>query len=203
MKNDLETLFGCRSRWRIIKFFILNDNSAMTANEIKTKNKLSASESSTVIGQLIKARFLFSRLKNKQKIYYLNSRYPFYQELKNLVIKSNVYPQCSSLRRVEKLGEVKLALVSGAFINYPRAKTDLLVVGDLISKAKFNHLLEELEAELGREINYSLLSFQEFKYRANMFDKFILEIFEEPHEIIVNKVPNLTKEIGTIKKSKF
>jgi len=203
MKNDLETLFGCRSRWRIIKFFILNDNSAMTVNEIKTKNKLSASESSTVIGQLIKARFLFSRLKNKQKIYYLNSRYPFYQELKNLVIKSNVYPQCSSLRRVEKLGEVKLALVSGAFINYPRAKTDLLVVGDLISKAKFNHLLEELEAELGREINYSLLSFQEFKYRANMFDKFILEIFEEPHEIIVNKVPNLTKEIGTIKKSKF
>ena len=108
MKNDLETLFGCRSRWRIIKFFILNDNLAMTANEIKTRNKLSASESSTVIGQLVKARFLFSRLKNKQKIYYLNSRYPFYQELKNLVVKSNIYPQCSSLKRVEKLGEVKL-----------------------------------------------------------------------------------------------
>ncbi|MDD3607275.1 MAG: hypothetical protein PHQ20_00535 [Candidatus Moranbacteria bacterium] len=203
MKNDLETLFGCRSRWRIIKFFILNDNLAMTANEIKTRNKLSASESSTVIGQLVKARFLFSRLKNKQKIYYLNSRYPFYQELKNLVVKSNIYPQCSSLKRVEKLGEVKLALISGAFVNYPRAKTDFLIVGDLISKAKFNHLLEELEAELGREINYSLLSFQEFKYRVNMFDKFILEIFEEPHEIIINKVPNLTKEIVTIKKSKF
>jgi hypothetical protein len=175
----------------------------MTANEIKTRNKLSASESSTVIGQLVKARFLFSRLKNKQKIYYLNSRYPFYQELKNLVVKSNIYPQCSSLKRVEKLGEVKLALISGAFVNYPRAKTDFLIVGDLISKAKFNHLLEELEAELGREINYSLLSFQEFKYRVNMFDKFILEIFEEPHEIIINKVPNLTKEIVTIKKSKF
>jgi len=175
----------------------------MTAKEINAKNKLSGRESATVINQLLKARFLFSRFKNKQKVFYLNVRYPFYQELKNLIIKSNIYPQCESLKRIGNLGDVKLAVISGAFINHPKAKADLLVVGDSISKAKLKHLLEDLEAELGREINYSLLNFQEFKYRVNLFDKFILEIFEEPHKIVTDKIPSLTKELNDIKKSKF
>lgn len=203
MKNELELLFGNRARWRIIKFFLLNEEVAITAKELNEKCKISPRESAKVIVQLLKGRFLFSRAKNKQKVFYLNPRYPFYQELKNLIIKSNIHPQCESLKRIENLGDVKLAVISGAFINYPRAKTDLLVVGDLISKAKLKHLLEDLEAELGREINYSLLNTQEFKYRVNLFDKFILEIFEEPHELVVDKVPNLTKELNDIKKSKF
>lgn len=203
MKNDLELLFGCRSRWRIIKFFLLNENSAMTAKELNIKNKLGSGESALILSQFLKARFLFVKIKNKQKYFYLNPRYPFFKELKNLVIKSNIYPQCDSLIKIEKLGDIKLAVISGSFINFPRAKTDLLIVGELISKAKLKHLLENLEAELGREVNYSLMNFQEFKYRVNMFDKFILEIFEEAHEIVVNKIPNLTKELNDIKKSKF
>ena len=199
----MEMFFGCRSRWRIIKFFILNERVFLSAKEINQKNKLGAKESTAVLSQLIKAKFLLIKNLNKQKVFYLNPKFPFYAELKNLVIRSNVHPQCESLMKIEKLGDVKWAVISGAFINNQKSKTDLLVVGDLISKAKFKHLLDDLEAEIGREINYSLMTFQEFKYRVNMFDKFILEIVEDPHEIVVNKVPNLIKELYDIKKSKF
>ena len=203
MKNEIEEIFGCRSKWRIIKFFLLNEKAVMTANEINMKNKLGLRESLSALNQLTRARFLLVKITGRQKTYYLNLRFPFYQEMKNLVIRSNTYPQCESLRKIENMGDIKLAIISGAFINNLKSKTDLLIVGDLISKAKFKHLLESLEAELGREINYSLMNFQEFKYRVNMFDKFVLEIIEEPHEIVVNKIPNLIKELEDIKKSKF
>lgn len=199
MKTELEFLFGSRVRWRLIKFFMLHDKVALTATEIIEKNKMEAKtareEAKRVLAQLVNAKFLYSRTIKKQKAYFLNSKYSFYDELKWLVVKSNIYPQCEQLNRVKKLGDVKLGLVSGLFINNKKSKTDLFLVVDNLSRAKLKHLIEELETEMGREINYSLMNLEEFRYRIKMFDKFVLEILEQPHEIIVNEIEGMVKEI--------
>lgn len=199
MKTELEFLFGSRVRWRLIKFFMLHDKVALTATEIIEKNKMEAKtareEAKKVLAQLVNAKFLYSRTIKKQKAYFLNSKYSFYDELKWLVVKSNIYPQCEQLNRVKKLGDVKLGLVSGLFINNKKSKTDLFLVVDNLSRAKLKHLIEELETEMGREINYSLMNLEEFRYRIKMFDKFVLEILEQPHEIIVNEIEGMVKEI--------
>lgn len=199
MKTELEFLFGSRVRWRLIKFFMLHDKVALTATEIIEKNKMEAKtareEAKKVLAQLVNAKFLYSRTIKKQKAYFLNSKYSFYDELKWLVVKSNIYPQCEQLNRVKNLGEVKLGLVSGLFINNKKSKTDLFLVVDNLSRAKLKHLIDELETEMGREINYSLMNLEEFRYRIKMFDKFVLEILEQPHEIIVNEIEGMIKEI--------
>lgn len=201
MKTELEFLFGSRVRWRIIKFFMLHEKVSLTANEIIERNKLEAKtnqgEAKRVLSQLVNAKFLYSRTIRKQKAYFLNSKYPFYNELKWLVVKSNIYPQCEQLNRMKNLGDVKLGLVSGIFINNKKAKTDLLLVVDGLSRAKLKHLIEDLEAEMGQEINYSLMNLEEFKYRIKMFDKFILEILEQPHEIIINEIEGVIKDLKT------
>ncbi|MFW5884920.1 MAG: hypothetical protein ACOCUF_01690 [Patescibacteria group bacterium] len=198
MKNDLDFLFGSRVRWRLVKFFILNAKEAFPAQEIFEKNKFEGKETKKeakkVLMHLERGRFLYSRNQKGKKLYYLNTRSPFYSELKGLVVKSNIYPQCKQLTRIKNLGEVKLALVAGLFINSAKSKTDLLIVADNVSRAKLKHLIEDLEAEMGKEINYSLMDLQEFRYRLKMFDKFILELLEQPHEIIINKVENMIKE---------
>lgn len=199
MKSELEFLFGSRIRWRLIKFFMLNEKISLNATEILERNKLdnktNKEEAKKILGQLVNAKFLYSRTIKKQKAYFVNSKYSFFDELKWLVVKSNIYPQCEHLNRVRNLGEVKLGLVSGIFLNNKKSKTDLLLVVDGLSQAKLKHLIEELEAEMGQEINYSLMNLEEFRYRIKMFDKFILEILEQPHEIIVNEVEGIIKEI--------
>lgn len=199
MKSELEFLFGSRIRWRLIKFFMLNEKISLNASEILDRNKLdnktNKDEAKKVLAQLVNAKFLYSRTIKKQKAYFVNSKYSFFDELKWLVVKSNIYPQCEHLNRVKNLGEVKLGLVSGIFLNNKKSKTDLLLVVDGLSQAKLKHLIEELEAEMGQEINYSLMNLEEFRYRIKMFDKFILEILEQPHEIIVNEVEGIIKEI--------
>lgn len=200
MKGELEFLFGSRVRWRLIKFFILNGIQQYSSKDVAGINKLNAKEVGQILQQLVKAKFLISVSKKKTNVYYLNKKFSFYEELKDLVVKSNVYPQCESLTKVSGLGDVKLALISGIFINHPKSKTDLLIVVDDISRAKMKHLLEELTAEMGREINYSLMTFKEFKYRVDMFDRFIMEIIGQPHELVVNKVAPILKEIRNAKK---
>lgn len=195
MKNQLEILFGSRERWRVIKFFLLNGKGEFSAKEIIDKNKLSLKEANSVLTQAAKSQFLFSHSKQGKKLFSLNEKFPFLDELKGLVVRSNVFPQCESLDKIKNLGDVKLAIISGSFINYPKAKTDLLIVGDSLSQARIKHLLEDLEAEMGRELNYSIMTLAEFKYRANMFDRFILEMIESPHEVVVNKLGQLLNEI--------
>ena len=195
MKNQLEILFGTRERWRVIKFFLLNGKGEFSAKEIIDKNKLNLKEANLVFSQAVKSQFLLSHSKQGKKFFSLNEKFPFLEELKGLVVRSNVFPQCESLEKIKNLGDVKLAIISGSFINYLKAKTDLLIVGDSLSQARIKHLLEDLEAEMGRELNYSIMTLAEFKYRANMFDRFILEMVESPHEVVVNKLGQFLNEL--------
>ena len=199
MRNNLEELFGSKERWRLIKLFVLNTDTSYAAKEIVKRNKMDGRKVRGIIQQFVKAGFLKEVKIKKKKYYRADKNFPFFDGLKQLVIRSNVYPQCANLGRIKKLGNVKLGLVSGVFSDNSEAKADLLIVGDHISNAKMNHLLSALEIELGREINYSLMDLNEFKYRVDMFDKFILEFFEGPHEILVNKVQN---EIMQLKRAK-
>jgi hypothetical protein len=200
MKNDLEELFGSKERWRLIKLFVLNDEKKYTPRDIIKRNKMDGRKARSIIIQLVRAKFIKEIIKKGKKYYTVNLDFPFFAGLKQLVVKSNVYPQCASLGKIRNLGNVKLGLVSGVFLDNPGAKADLLVVGDHISNAKMKHLLEDLEIELGREVNYSLMDLAEFKYRVNMFDKFILEFFEGPHEMVVNKVQNEIRLLKRVKK---
>ena len=199
MSEIFSQLFDSRVKARLIKFFLLNDNGEYTMQEIVKKNKLSSDQVARELGRMENMRLILVRIKKGKKFYRTNHEFIFYPELKILVVKSNTLPECKSLGKIRGLGKVKLALISGVFLNFPKSRSDLLIVGDELSRAKLKHLLENLEAEVGKEINYSVMNSEEFKYRTDMLDKFIMDFLEAPHDEIICKVPNL-KEIANRRK---
>ena len=79
------------------------------------------------------------------------------------------------------------------------SKADMIIVGDAISKAKLKNLMGTLEAEIGKEISFVMMTMDEFKYRLNMLDKLILDFLEGPHEEVINKMPWLKHFMATRK----
>lgn len=199
MSEIFSQLFDSRTRARLIKFFMLNDKQAYSIKELVKKNKLTSSQISSELVRMERIKMIDLRSKKGVKYFQTNRDFIFYPELKSLVVKSNTLPECRSLSKLKDLGKIKLALISGVFLNYPKGQADLLIVGDELSRAKVNHLLENLEAEVGKEINYSLMSSEEFKYRTDMLDKFIMDFLEGPYEEIFCKISNL-KEIANRRK---
>ncbi|MDI6778225.1 MAG: hypothetical protein QMD77_03465 [Patescibacteria group bacterium] len=199
MTEIFSQLFDSRAKARLIKFFMLNDKHEFSFSEVVQKNKMSAAHINRELARFEKMKMISGRVRKGRRYFHTNRDFIFYPELKSLVIKSNTMPECRSLSRIKNLGRVKLALISGVFLNHPKGRADLLIVGDELSKAKLKHLLETMEAEVGKEINYSLMNSEEFKYRTDMLDKFIMEFLEGPYEEIVCKVPNL-KEIANRRK---
>jgi hypothetical protein len=190
MSEVLESLFGSKERARLLRFFLQNPDQEYSYVDITRRNMLRGNVKKE-IENLKKIKFISTHSRKGKIFYILNQNFSFYPELKNLISKSNIYPQCKSIANVGKIGNIKLAAISGVFINYQKSKADMIIVGDDIRRARLKNLMANLEAEIGKEIDFVLMSGEEFKYRLNMLDKFILEFLEGPHEELINKIPGL------------
>lgn len=200
MSQVLESLFGSKDKARILRFFLHNPEAEFCVSDIVGKNLLNVRNTRRELNILKDIKFLNEKTKKGKKFYTLNISFPFYPELRSLIIKSNIYPQCQSLGKVKSVGDVRLALVSGIFLNYPRSKADMMIVANHVSRAKMNNLIRNLEAEIGKEISYVMMSSDEFKYRMDMMDRFLLDFLEGPHDELVNKIPKLKTFISGLKK---
>jgi len=199
MSEVLESLFGSKEKTRMLRFFLQNPEQEYQLKEIAKRNMLAAKRIKKELENLVRIKFILSRTRQGKKSYILNQNFIFYPELKNLVSKDNIFPQSKSLSKIKDLGNIKLAAISGAFINYHKSKADMILVGDGVSRAKLKNLMNSLEAEIGKEVDFVLMSGEEFKYRLNMLDKFILEFLEGPHEELINKITGLKRFIANRK----
>jgi hypothetical protein len=121
----------------------------------------------------------------------LNTDFEFFYELRDLISKSSPAEKDRMVDRLNKTGRIKLAIISGVFINKENLDpliTDLLVVGDDIDRRKLRVFLRATEAEVGKEIRFTVMDKDEFQYRLAMFDRFIKVLLEAPHEKLINRL---------------
>lgn len=127
----------------------------------------------------------------RRPVYVLNPDFGSFYELRDLILKSLPAEKDGMTDRMNKLGKIKLAIISGVFINKDNLDpliADLLIVGDYIDNRKLRSFLKSLEAEVGKEVKYSIMDKEEFQYRLAMFDRFIRVLLESPHEKLINRL---------------
>lgn len=124
----------------------------------------------------------------KTKAYYVNQRFELLEELHELITKSSITSKSKLSQRIKKLGNIKLAIIAGIFLNKNDTRADLLLVCDNIKKSLLNNFLQQIESELGKHLQYTVMDTKEFKYRLDMYDRFLRDILEYPHEKLINKL---------------
>ena len=193
MSEILETLFGSKARTRILRFFLLNSEKEYRVMEIAKKNMLPSGATRKELNELIKIKFLTKHTRKGVKYYALDQTFHFYFELKNLFAKSTSSPQCKNLTKLKNIGDVKLALVSGIFLNYPKSKVDMVIVANNVSRGKLKSVMNGLEAEVGKEVSFVLMNSDEFKYRLDMLDRFLIDFIEGTHMELIDKIPGFKR----------
>lgn len=184
----LEHLFDSLVRLRLLKFFIRNPNSVFTQTDLAKKARLSAAAIKSHLKKLSELGFIKSHLKKNQKVFLLNPKFPLYPELKNLIEKAAPAEEKKILNTVKKAGQIKLLILAGVFINSYKSRADLLIVGDKLKKDRISRFFKNLGAEIGKELNYVILTTKEFRYRQNMFDRFLRDVLDFPHKKLINKL---------------
>ena len=96
--------------------------------------------------------------------YILNPDFGSFFELRDLILKSLPAEKNMMIEKINKLGRIKLAVISGVFMNKENPDPyipDLLLVGDDLEKRKLRIFLKAIEAEVGKEVKYVILDKEE------------------------------------------
>ncbi|PKM88967.1 hypothetical protein CVU83_00805 [Candidatus Falkowbacteria bacterium HGW-Falkowbacteria-2] len=118
--------------------------------------------------------------KNEKKYLVVNRDFLLFNELKSLFAKANLLSCQDFIKEVSAAGDVKRMWLSGLFTGDLSSPTDLLAVGK-IKKDAFLKRLHTLEADLNKEINYTMMDEDEYDYRTQINDIFLHKIRQSRH----------------------
>lgn len=183
----LENLFSSINKIRVIKFFIRNPEGFFEKSEIAKMLNIHKDIIAKETKQLWSDGFLKFRKKGRIQTYSLNDKFYLYPEIENLINKAISISDKELISGLKKIGKVHLAVVSGIFIDSNDSRADIMIVGK-ISPLKLNRFIKFVESQIGKELNFAVLTTEEFKYRYKMFDRFVRDMMELPHKKLISKI---------------
>ncbi len=197
----LEKLFGSAARVKVLKFFLFNTGEIFEKNVIVSRTKVSSSNVQKELNLLekvgvIKKKSFFSTKEGRGgKIYKTRSKgyetvveHKLFTPLQNLLIKTSPMSSNALVQRLARHGKLKLVIGAGVFIQDTDSRIDLLIVGDEIKEGPLKNTIAILESEIGKQLRYTVLTVQDFKYRLGVYDRLVRDILDYPHQIFLDKI---------------
>lgn len=209
----LNALFGSEAKVKLLNLFLLHAEDQYCITQIARDLKLPTNSVRREIDNIIKLGLVIATSgpilvtpetisaednlpdkkpkktnqggKSEKKYFKINKNFILYPEIKALFIKAQILSSQKFILSIEKNFQPKLFILTGFFTNYPEASTDILVVGK-VKRPAFLKLISELEKDLGREINFTILEEREFRYRQEIMDIFLYTILEGKIITLIN-----------------
>ena len=187
----LSKLFGSEAKVKIIRLFLFNPEMVFTTTNIADRIQTDTSKVRRELGNLEKIGLIRKRIAKNKNGFALDPQFPYMIPLQNFLINIEPLNSKELIKRIGKLGSIKLIITSGVFMQELESRADILIVGDNVKKTKLENTIKILESEIGKELRYVYFTTEDFKYRLSMFDKLIRDILDYPHRKVLNRLPIL------------
>ena len=201
----LDKLFSPALRLKILKYFLLNPEKKIYLGELARDLDMDDKLVRREVESLKKMEVLISgneflgenkeagaedenlNKKARKKYFTANKDFFLFNEARELLIKAQILHEKDFAEKLRKIGDLQLLIFTGIFVNNFDSPVDLLIVGRL-NRAHLPQLIRELEKEVGREINFTLMSRTELKYRRDITDVFLYNILEGKKFVAIDKI---------------
>ena len=196
--DPLAILFGSTARVKLLRLFLFNHNRAFSFEEISKRAKLVRRTARTELGALeragvVKRKYIYEEVPDRLRRrrvhgYILNTNFPQLESLQTFLFETAPIDSKTLLRHVRKAGALDFVVAAGVFMREFDRRVDVLLCAKRISPTKMQTAIRSLEAELGVEIRYAFLETKDFLYRMGMCDKLTRDVFDYPHQILIDKI---------------
>ena len=199
----LAKLFGSPARVKLMRLFLMNPEDVFDVPEISKRSKVARAMLRKEIKLLLDIGLIKHRVvvkmvpkrrskegvldKKKLNGYGMDPSFAYLAALRSLVTEIALGKE-DVAARFRNCGQMKLIIVSGVFLDESDSRVDILLVGDKLKRPIIEGVLRRLEAELGKELTYGILESAEFDYRYGIYDKFIRDVLDYPHLVVLNKL---------------
>ncbi|MBN2644158.1 MAG: hypothetical protein JXR59_01640 [Desulfuromonadaceae bacterium] len=129
-----------------------------------------------------------------QKHYQANSASPIFEELQGIVRKT--FGLAVPLRHAldEHKGKIELAFIYGSIAKNSDTSVsdiDLMLISDQLTYPDLLISFSALEGELGRQINPTIYTSEEFREKITSKNSFVVRVIEQPKIFLIGSVDDL------------
>jgi hypothetical protein len=198
----LNAFFGSEARAKILNLLLLHPEQKYSRRQITSDLGLPVNSVRRELENMLKFAILTAekngsapggnRAKGQKILYSANQQFVLYPEIKALFVKAQILSSQKFLSGLQKISRIKFLALTGLFTNSPESPTDLLIVGS-VRRGSFTKLIKELEKDLKREINYTIMNEKEFLYRREIMDIFLYNILTGKTVIIFDSLGDRSK----------
>jgi predicted transcriptional regulator len=200
----IDALFGSKTRVKLLHLFLNNPGKSFFVREITRKIDEQINSVRRELSNMLNIGIITSDSSDNKLYYQVNQRYEYYVPLRAIFGDSGMDVKEVHVnddgdlidKYASLLGDIsglRLAILSGVLVKGSTASIDVLMVGNM-PPAKIKVLMKDIEKSEGRELNYSVMSHDDFYYRLSMRDKFITEIINGAHRVIIDKDKIINKQ---------
>lgn len=182
----LSDLIISKVRVKLLKIFLSDSQNMFYVRELTRATKEEINAVRRELEHLQKAGLLKSEKRGNRLYYSVKTSFSIYPELSNLVSKSSGFGRLI-LKNRSKLGFVKYAFVSQKLMRGLKRdpeEVDLMLIGKIIMP-QVAIIVKTAEKMLNTEINYSCMTEEEFNYRKNHQDPFIIKVLLQPRITLI------------------
>jgi len=199
-----EQLFGSKTRVKLLQLFYSNPNRAFYVREITRKIDEQINSVRRELANLLSIGIITSESTNNRLYYEVNQKYEHHQALsmifggmvaqptpkkgtKNKEDKpiADVVPEHPLAKSFRGTGKVDIALLTGQFTRDEMSGIDVLIVGD-INQSKLNRFISDLEKAENKELRYTTMPLETYRYRIEIKDRFINNVLAAKKQVIIN-----------------
>ena len=192
----IDALFGSKTRVKLLHLFLNNPGQSFYVREITRKIDEQINSVRRELSNMLEVGIISSDSADNKLYYQVNQRYEYYVPLRAIfgdgLIEANTVPSSSDELSAElsatirSIPSLSLAILSGVLVRGSTSGVDVVLVGNL-PPVKVKTAIKTIEKLEGRDINYSVLSYDEFYYRLSVRDRFITEILNGKHSIVIDR----------------
>ena len=194
----IDKLFGSKTRVKLLHLFMSHPGQSFYVREITRLIDEQINSVRRELSNMLEVGVITSDNADNKLYYQVNQRYEYYTALRAIfageqitagTAAAAIHSDGSSDQYVTIINEIpalRLAILGGVLVKGSLSQVDVLLVGNLPA-AKVKSAMAMIEKLEGRELNYTVLPYDDFYYRMSVRDKFITEILANKHSIAIDK----------------
>ena len=193
----LKEIMVSKVRVKLLQTFLYQPDEIFYVRQLVRKIDEEINAVRRELSRMEKANIVKKEPRGNRLYYYFNRDHPLYENLLSMVHKT-VGLGKEIIKNKSKLGRVKLVMFSGRFarrLPTEEGGVDLLVVGD-INMQTLVKLVRTEETKLEREINYTVMTKDEFNFRKKKRDPFLQGILLGSRIMIIGDQEDLVAKYG-------
>lgn len=187
----IDALFGSKTRVKLLHLFLNNPGKAFYVREITRLIDEQINSVRRELANMLAVGIITSDTADNKLYYEVNQRYEHYVPFRAIFADEHIEAASEQTGSsgwydtVRQLPGIRLALISGVLVKDASSSIDILMVGS-VPPVKLKKLIKDIEKIEGRELNYSMLTYDEFYYRLSVRDRFITEILKDKYTVLVD-----------------